>query len=89
MKIAKYTFLVLLAVGGILLTVEGALIGLWRVWLSDDAPVFLQVMLPGMIVAMATAIGISALKGRREHTGGRSAGRAVDPPPEGRHAGLR
>ena len=88
MKVVRYAVLTLLAAGGILIAVEGALIGLGRVWLSDQAPLFLQVMLPGMIVALGIVIGLAARNARRSRRNADPVKPDTGPAPDGHHAGL-
>ena len=65
MKMMRYVILSSLAAGGIAVTVEGAIIGIWRVWFSDEAPLFLRLLVPAMILGMGVAIGVFALNSRR------------------------
>jgi hypothetical protein len=58
-------FLAVLALGGILFSIEGALIGLWRVWFNPEAPLLLRLMLPGTLIAFAVFLSAYAWSKRR------------------------
>ena len=85
MKMMRYVMLSALAAGGIAVTVEGAMIGIWRVWFSDEAPLFLRLVVPVTILGMGIAIGVVALNSRRV---GESPS-VIDPASYREHAGLR
>ena len=85
MRMMRYVMLSSLAAGGIAITVEGAMIGIWRVWFSDEAPLFLRLIAPGMILGMGVTIGIFALNSRRVTN--RSS--VIVPASHREHAGLR
>jgi hypothetical protein len=82
---ARYAILSTLAAGGIIITVEGALIGIWRVWFSDAAPLFLRLTVPSMILAMGIVIGAVIISSRRAEPSFPT----VSPAPHREHAGLR
>ena len=85
MKMMRYAMLSSLAAGGIAVTVEGAMIGIWRVWFSDEAPLFLRLIVPATILGMGVAIGVIVLNSRRVS----DSSSVIVPASHGEHAGLR
>ena len=89
MKVVRYLVLVSLAVGGIVMTIEGALIGLWRVWFNDEAPLIFQLMLPGLILALCVAAWLTAINGRRTPIDAARMNGAAESARDRNHAGLQ
>ena len=88
MKTARYAILAVLAVGAVLVMVEGALIGLWRVWFNDEASLLLRLTLPGLLLALGVVIGAAASRSWRNRHAPGAAEAGLETVPERRHAGL-
>ncbi len=80
--------LAVLAVGGLIVIVEGVLIGLWRIWFNDDASLLLRITLPGLLLALAIAIGLVVSSSWRKRHAPVAPPTTLDSMPARRHAGL-
>ena len=88
MRVVRYAVLGALAVGGVLVAVEGVLIGLWRIWFNDQAPLLLRLTLPGLLLALAIVIGVVASGSWRNRRASTAPEAGLDSVPARRHAGL-